>query len=90
MRIFGYRCRPGFRLRCTQLGGAVVLLLCGTPCVVAQQLLPNPTPEMYVANNQGGSKVVPNGQLSFDGQPFTCGKFPTVLDPLLSVCPGTS
>jgi hypothetical protein len=84
MRIFGYRCRPGFRLRCTQLGGAVVLLLCGTPCVVAQQLLPNPTPEMYVANNQGGSKVVPNGQLSFDGQPFTCGKFPTVLDPLLS------
>jgi len=38
---------------------------------------------MYVENNQGGSKVVPNGQLSFDGQFFTCGKFPTVLDPLL-------
>jgi hypothetical protein len=50
----------------------------------AQALLPNPTPEMYVENNQGGSKVVPNGQLSFDGQRFICGKLPTVLDPLLT------
>jgi hypothetical protein len=50
----------------------------------AQALRPNPTPEMYVENNQGGSEVVPNGQLSFDGQRFICGKLPTVLDPLLT------
>ena len=68
------------------IGRALIVssaLICGTRAT-AQPLAPNPTPEMYVENNQGGSKVVPSGQLSFDGQPFTCGKFPTVLDPLLS------
>jgi hypothetical protein len=64
--------------------GAIILWLFIAPCAFAQALLPNPTPEMYVANNQGGSKVIPNGQLAFDGQPFTCRNFPTVLDPLLS------
>src|SRR3984885_11122204 len=49
----------------------------------AQVLAPNPTPEMYVANNKGGSSVVPNGQLRFDGVSFSCGSFPTVEDPLL-------
>jgi hypothetical protein len=83
MRIGEYRCRPGFRLRCTRLVAATTVVLCSAHGAVAQALLSNPTPEMYVANNQGGSKVVPNGQLSFDGQPFTCGRFPTVLDPLL-------
>jgi hypothetical protein len=52
--------------------------------VAAQPLLPNPTPEIYVNQNGHGAEVVPNGQLSFDGKPFTCGKFPTVLDPLLN------
>jgi hypothetical protein len=83
-RISDYRCKPGLRLRCAPLAGAVTLLLYGAFSAEAQALLPNPTPEMYVENNQGGSKVVPNGQLSFDGQLFTCGRFPTVLDPLLS------
>ena len=27
---------------------------------------------------------MPNGKLSFDGRAFTCGKLPTVLDPLLN------
>src|ERR1700691_4414465 len=49
----------------------------------AQVLAPDPTPEMYVANNKGGSRIVPNGQLRFDGQSFICGRFPTVEDPLL-------
>src|ERR1700728_2796252 len=50
----------------------------------AQVLVPNPTPEMYVANNKGGSRIVPNGQLRFEGQSFTCARFPTVEDPLLN------
>jgi hypothetical protein len=62
---------------------AAVVAISVCEAASAQVLAPNPTPEMYVENNQGGSKVVPNGQLSFDGQLFTCGKFPTVLDPLL-------
>jgi hypothetical protein len=66
------------------IGGSVALLLCGVHDASPQALVPNPTPEMYVGNNQGGSKIVPNGQLSFDGQSFTCGRFPTVLDPMLS------
>jgi hypothetical protein len=60
------------------------MLLGAAHSACAQTLHPNPTPEMYVENNQGGSKVVPNGQLSFDGQRFICGKLPTVLDPLLT------
>jgi hypothetical protein len=39
---------------------------------------------MYVANNKGGSSIVPNGQLRFDGVSLICGKFPTVEDPLLN------
>jgi hypothetical protein len=62
----------------------VWIWFCTPPNACGQTLLPNPTPEMYVANNQGGSKVVPNGRLSLDGQPFVCGNFPTVLDPLLN------
>src|SRR5476651_1522314 len=64
--------------------GAAILLLSIVSGAVAQALLPNPTPEIYVNHNGNGAEVVPNGQLSFDGQPFTCGKFPTVLDPLLN------
>jgi hypothetical protein len=47
-------------------------------------LLPNPTPEIYVEHNQGGSEVMANGKLSLDGRSFVCGKLPTVLDPLLN------
>jgi hypothetical protein len=64
--------------------GATILLLSIVSGAFAQALLPNPTPEVYVNHNGNGAVVVPNGQLSFDGQPFTCGKFPTVLDPLLN------
>jgi hypothetical protein len=67
-----------------RLTAIAIMLLNAETAAHAQVLVPNPTPEMYVENNQGGSKIVPNGQLSFDGQFFTCGKFPTVLDPLLS------
>lgn len=66
-----------------RLTTVAIILLNGAPAS-AQALARNPTPEMYVTNNQGGSTVIPNGQLAFDGQPFTCGKFPTVLDPLLN------
>jgi hypothetical protein len=67
-----------------QFGVLAAISIYNAPFANAQVLAPNPTPEMYVANNKGGSSIVPNGQLSFDGQPFTCGKFPTVLDPLLT------
>lgn len=63
---------------------AIVLALLMTSCAFAQALLPNPTPEIYVTQNGHGAVVVPNGALAFDGQSFTCGKFPTVLDPLLN------
>src|SRR5664279_4510698 len=70
--------------RLIRLSALVAITVCEASLARAQGLVPNPTPEMYVENNQGGSKIVPNGQLSFDGQFFTCGKFPTVLDPLLN------
>jgi hypothetical protein len=71
-------------IRWTQIAVALTILLGAAHGACAQVLPPNPTPEMYVRNNQGGSEVVPNGQLSFDGQRFICGKLPTVLDPLLT------
>jgi len=61
----------------------VAISVSDAPLASAQVLAPNPTPEMYVANNKGGSRIVPNGQLRFDGQSFTCARFPTVEDPLL-------
>jgi hypothetical protein len=62
----------------------VAISVCEASFASAQVLAPNPTPEMYVANNKGGSSIVPNGQLRFDGVSFTCGRFPTVEDPLLT------
>jgi hypothetical protein len=65
------------------LAALVAISVCEAPFASAQVLDPNPTPEMYVANNKGGSSIVPNGQLRFDGVSFSCGRFPTVEDPLL-------
>jgi hypothetical protein len=79
----GGRSLPHYNLAHCLVVLATAAAFGGAPGAAAQTLLPNPTPEMYVANNQGGSRVVANGALSFDGVPFTCGKFPTVLDPLL-------
>jgi hypothetical protein len=62
----------------------VAIGVCEASVARAQGLAPNPTPEMYVANNKGGSSIVPNGQLRFDGVSFSCGRFPTVEDPLLN------
>jgi len=62
----------------------VAISVCDTSLAGAQVLAPNPTPEMYVATNKGGSSIVPNGQLRFDGTSFTCERFPTVEDPLLN------
>jgi hypothetical protein len=61
----------------------IAISVCDASLANAQVLAPNPTPEMYVANNKGGSSIVPNGQLRFDGVSFSCGSFPTVEDPLL-------
>jgi hypothetical protein len=68
----------------SRLFGAAIPLFSIVSGAFAQALLPNPTPEIYVNQNGNGAEVVPNGQLSFDGQSFTCEKFPTVLDPLLN------
>jgi hypothetical protein len=62
----------------------VAIGVCEASVANAQVLAANPTPEMYVANNKGGSSIVPNGQLRFDGISFSCGSFPTVEDPLLN------
>jgi hypothetical protein len=62
----------------------IAISVCDASLAGAQVLAPNPTPEMYVANNKGGSRIIPNGELRFDGQSFTCGRFPTVEDPLLT------
>jgi hypothetical protein len=62
----------------------VAIGVCDASLAGAQILAPNPTPDMYVATNKGGSRIVPNGQLRFDGIAFTCGRFPTVEDPLLN------
>jgi hypothetical protein len=67
----------------SRVAGVVTLSFWLIANAYSQTLSPNPTPEMYVENNKGGSKVVPNGQLAFDGMPFTCERYPTVLDPLL-------
>jgi hypothetical protein len=66
------------------LAALVAIGVCEANVANAQVLVPNPTPEMYVANNKGGSSIVPNGQLRFDGISFTCGRLPTVEDPLLN------
>jgi hypothetical protein len=66
------------------LAALIAIGVCEASLASAQVLAPNPTPEMYVATNKGGSNIVPNGQLRFDGQSFTCGRFPTVEDLLLN------
>ena len=41
----------------------------------------HPTAEEYLAHLEDGkAKLIPAGTLSYDGQPFECGRFPTVLN----------
>jgi hypothetical protein len=70
--------------RIRYLAALLAIGVCEASLARAQVLAPNPTPEMYVATNKGGSRIVPNGELRFDGQSFTCARFPTVEDPLLT------
>jgi hypothetical protein len=62
----------------------VAVLLLQVAAAAAQGLLPNPTPEIYVAQNGHGARVVAAGALDFDGVKVACGRLPTVLDPLLN------
>lgn len=39
-----------------------------------------PTAEEYLAHLGPGAKLIPAGALSYDGQSFTCGRFPTMLN----------
>ncbi len=40
----------------------------------------HPTVEEYVAHLGGEAKVVPAGELSYEGQSFRCGRFPTLFN----------
>lgn len=67
------------------IAGAFALLAAlGLGAVWAmQQLYAAPTTADYLASPKGGGQLVPAGQLRFDGHSFTCGRFPTVLNPRL-------
>jgi hypothetical protein len=39
-----------------------------------------PTAEEYLAHLGSGATLIPAGALAYDGQNFTCGRFPTILN----------
>jgi hypothetical protein len=47
-----------------------------------QQHYATPTAEEYLARHKGAT-FIPAGQLSFDGQNFTCSRFPTIMNAAL-------
>ena len=49
-----------------------------------QQLYASPTAAEYLAKAGPSAKFVPAGALNFDGQPFACSRYPTVLNAKLN------
>lgn len=45
-----------------------------------QQLYATPTVAEYLAKAGGDAKLIPAGQLRFEGENFACGRFPTILN----------
>jgi hypothetical protein len=43
-----------------------------------------PTPSIYAARIGAAAKFVAHGELAFDGERFSCGHYPTVLNPAFS------
>ncbi len=43
----------------------------------------HPTPEEYLDHLGGEGRLIPAGGLAYDGETFSCGRFPTVMDPTL-------
>jgi len=64
---------------------AFVVLLAGAGGLVRwmQFAYAHPTVAEYVAQHGDKAKVVPAGQLSFDGTAFQCGRFPTIMNAAL-------
>jgi hypothetical protein len=48
-----------------------------------QQVYATPTVAEYLAHAGPGAILVPAGALTFEGEKFTCGRYPTVLNPKL-------
>jgi hypothetical protein len=48
-----------------------------------QQLYATPTIAEYLAHAGPNVKLLPAGELAFDGQSFTCGRYPTILNATL-------
>jgi hypothetical protein len=57
---------------------AGLLLLCLASLTGASAA--SPTPEEYLARSGPAAKLVPSGDLEFDGRKLVCGRRPTVLD----------
>jgi hypothetical protein len=55
-----------------------LLLLCLASLTGASAA--SPTPEEYLARSGPAAKLVPSGDLEFDGRKLVCGRRPTVLD----------
>src|SRR5262249_8437993 len=71
--------RFGVSLRSGMLPLAAALALSCLP-VLAPAAVAGPTPEEYLARSGAAAKLVPAGELEFDGRKVICGQRPTVLD----------
>jgi hypothetical protein len=71
--------RFGVALRSSMLPAAAALALSCLP-VLAPAAVAGPTPEEYLARSGAAAKLVPAGELEFDGRKVICGQRPTVLD----------
>jgi hypothetical protein len=61
-----------------------LLAACGTPVPLESNLLPDPTPEAYIAASGGRATLVPAGQYVLAGRHMNCAGRPTILDPGLN------
>ncbi len=75
--------RAPIQIRRALLIAAAFLILLGGATGLARWLqfvYATPTVEEYLVHLGGEAKVLPVGQLAYDGHNFQCGRFPTVLN----------
>jgi len=76
--------RPSIGRALVLIGAFILLFAAATGAVRWMQFAyAHPTIDEYLAHIDGKGRVVPAGQLSFDGHDFTCGRFPTLMDATL-------
>lgn len=76
--------RKGARTLILALAGFLLLIGAAAATIRGLQFsYAHPTPAEYLDHLAGKGRLIPAGELSYDGASFSCSRFPAIIDPTL-------